>query len=56
MSHAGTFRFQTRPRFISDTLLQEDSAVEETGDGRWSISCDDVLLVRLDARDFRRYA
>jgi hypothetical protein len=56
VSQAGTFRYHTRQRFISDTLLQEDSAVAETGDGRWSLSCYDVLLARLDERDFRLYA
>src|SRR5262249_35283965 len=29
-SHAGMFRVQTRQRFISDTLLQEEIAWEET--------------------------
>jgi putative transposase len=56
VSHAATFRFQTRPLFISDTSLQEDIAWEETGDGLWSIYCDDVLLARLDERHFRRSA
>ncbi len=56
VSNAGTFRFQTRQLFISDTLLQEDIALEETGDGIWSISFDDVLLARLDERDFKLYA
>jgi hypothetical protein len=56
VSHAGTFRIQTRQLFISNTLLQEDSAVKETGDGLWSIYCYDVLLARLDERDFRLYA
>jgi putative transposase len=37
VSNAGTFRFQTRQLFISDTLLQEDIALEETADGIWSI-------------------
>jgi putative transposase len=55
VSQAGTFRFQTRQLFISATLLQEDIALEETADGLWSISCSDVLLARLDARDFTRY-
>jgi hypothetical protein len=40
---------------MRETLLQEDIAVEETADGLWSIDCDDVLLARLDARDFTRY-
>jgi putative transposase len=37
--HAGTVRCRTRPLCMSDTLLQQDSALEETGDGLWSISC-----------------
>jgi putative transposase len=53
---AGTFRFQSRQLFSSDTLLQEAIALEETADGIWSISFDDVLLARLDERDFRLYA
>jgi hypothetical protein len=55
VSNAGTFRFQTRQLFISDTLLQEDIAVEETADGIWSIYFYDVLLARLDERDFKLY-
>ena len=56
VSNAGTFRFQTRQLFISDTLLQEEIALEETGDGLWSIYFYDVLLARLDERDFRFHA
>jgi hypothetical protein len=56
VSHAGTFRFQTRQLFISDTLLQEDIALEESADGIWSIYSYDVLLARLDERDFKLYA
>ena len=56
VSNAGTFRFQTRQLFISDTLLQEDIAFEETADGIWSIYFYDVLLARLDERDFKLYA
>jgi hypothetical protein len=56
VSNAGTFRFQKRQLFFSDTLLQEDIALEETGDGVWSIYFYDVLLDRLDDRDFRLYA
>jgi hypothetical protein len=41
---------------MSDMLLQEDIALEETADGLWSISFYDVLLVRLDARDFKLFA
>jgi predicted ATPase len=56
VSHAGTCRVQTRQLFISETRLQEDSALAETGDGLWSISVYEVLLARLDARDVKRYA
>jgi hypothetical protein len=56
VSNAGTFRFQKRQLFLSDTLLQEDIGLEETGDGIWSIYFYDVLLARLDERDFKLYA
>ena len=55
VSNAGTFRFQSRQIFMSDTLLQEDIALEETADGIWSVYFYDVLLARLDARDFKLY-
>jgi hypothetical protein len=56
VSHAGTFRFQKRQLFLSDTLLQEDIALEENADGIWSMDCYDVHLARLDARDVKLYA
>jgi putative transposase len=37
VSNAGTFPFQSRQLFLSDTLLQEWIALEETGDGICSI-------------------
>jgi hypothetical protein len=37
VSKVGTFRFQTRQLFMSDTLLQEDIALEVAADGIWSI-------------------
>ena len=55
VSNAGTFRFQSRQIFISDTLLQEDIALEETADGIWSVYFYDVLLARLDERTFKLY-
>jgi transposase InsO family protein len=55
VSHAGTFRFQTRQLFMSDTLLPEDIALEETAEGICSIYFYDVLLARLSERDFRLY-
>jgi putative transposase len=51
--NAGTFRFKSRQLFRSDTLRQEWVALEETGDGMWSIYFYDVLLARLDERDFK---
>jgi putative transposase len=53
VSNAGTFRFKSRQLFLRDTLLQERIALEETGDGIWSIYFYDVLLARLDERDFK---
>ena len=38
-----------------NTLLQEDIALEETADGIWSIYFYDILLARLDERDFKLY-
>jgi putative transposase len=52
-SNAGTFRFKRRQLFLSDTWRQEQSALEETGNGMWSIYCYDVLLARWDERDFK---
>ena len=40
---------------MSDTLLQEDIALEETADGMWSVYFYDVLLARLDERTFKLY-
>jgi hypothetical protein len=53
VSNAGTFRFKSRQLFLRDTLLQEQIALEETGDGIWSIYFYDVLLARLNERDFK---
>jgi hypothetical protein len=52
--NAGTFRCKSRQLFLSDTWLQEWLALEESGDGLWSIYCYDVLLARLDEREFKR--
>jgi hypothetical protein len=41
---------------MSDTVLQEDIAWEKTAERLWSIDFDNVLLARLDARDFKLYA
>jgi hypothetical protein len=41
---------------ISDALWQEDIALEEIAERIWSTYLDDVLLARLDDRDFKHYA
>ena len=46
-------RFKHRQLFLSDTLLQETVGMEETDDGIWAIYFYDVLLARLDERDFK---
>jgi hypothetical protein len=53
VSNAGTVRWQRRQRLLSDTWLQDWIALEETGDGLWSIYFYDVLLARWDERDFK---
>jgi putative transposase len=52
-SNAGTCRLKRRQLCLRDTWLQEGIALEETGDGRWSIYVYDVLLARLDERDVK---
>ena len=53
MSRAGTFRFSGHQLFLSDTLMDEDIALEEVGDGVWSILFYGLLLARLDERDHK---
>ncbi len=53
VSTAGMFRFKQRQVFISQTLARERIALEEVADGLWSVYFYDVLLARLDERDFR---
>jgi len=53
VSRAGTFRFRARQLFLSDTLMEEDIALEEVDDGVWSILFYDALIARLDERDRR---
>ena len=55
VSNAGCFRFHTRQVFISDALIKEYIGLEETDDGIWSIWFYDVLLARLDERDYKLY-
>ena len=53
VSRCGTFRHQSRQLFLSQALNEEYIALEETGDGVWSLYFYDVLLARLDERDFK---
>jgi putative transposase len=53
VSRAGTFRFRKHQLFLSDTLMEEDVALEEVDDGIWSILFYDVLIARLDERDYK---
>lgn len=53
VSKAGTFRFKHRQLFISQALRHEWIALEEVADGVWSVYFYDVLLARLDERDFK---
>lgn len=48
----GTFRFQHRLLFISNALTDHHIGLEETDDGIWSIFFNDVLLAKLDERDY----
>ncbi len=52
VSTAGMFRFKQRQVFLSQTLSHEWIALEEVADGLWSVYFYDVLLARLDERDF----
>lgn len=53
VSKAGTFRFRAHQLFLSDTLMEEDIALEEVDDGVWSIFFYDVLIARLDERHYK---
>lgn len=53
VSRAGTFRFKNRQLFLSDALIQEPIGLEEIEDGLWSLYFCQLLLARLDERDFR---
>jgi transposase InsO family protein len=55
VSTAGTFRFRHRAIFLSQALTQDYIGLEEIRDGIWSIYFYDVLLGKLDERDFRIY-
>jgi hypothetical protein len=50
--NAGTFRFKTHLLFIASALKQHSIGLEEVEDGIWSIYFCQVLLARLDEREF----
>ncbi len=52
VSSCGTIRFKKHQLFVSVALKHEHVALEETGDGVWSLYFCDVLLGRLDERDY----
>lgn len=52
VSSCGTIRFNKHQLFVSVALKHEYVALEETGDGVWSLYFCDVLLGRLDERDY----
>ena len=53
VSKSSMFRLHHRPVFISEALIGECIGLEETGDGIWSLYFYDVLLGRLDERDYK---
>jgi len=53
VSNAGHFRLKSRQIFISNALKQEVLGLEEIDDGVWSIYYYDVLLARLDERNWK---
>ncbi len=53
VSNAGHFRLKSRQIFISNALKKQVVGLEEVDDGVWSIYYYDVLLARLDERDWR---
>ena len=52
VSSAGTIKLKAQPLFVSHVLGGEYVALEETGEGIWSLWFYDVLLGRLDERTF----
>ena len=53
VSSIGIIKFKKRQLFLSETLRSQTVALEEIDDGIWSIYFYDVLLGRLDERDFQ---
>jgi putative transposase len=52
ITNAGTFRFKKELLFIANSLKQKIIGLEEVDDGIWSIYFCDVLLGRIDERNY----
>jgi hypothetical protein len=52
ITNAGTFRFKKKLLFIANSLKQYEIGLEEVDDGIWSIYFCNVLLGRIDERDY----
>jgi hypothetical protein len=52
VTNAGTIRLKKRLLFLSNALQQHPVGLEEVGDGIWSIHFCQVLLGRVDGRDY----
>jgi putative transposase len=52
VTNAGTIRFKTRLLFLANSLKQHIVGLEEVDDGVWSIYFCNVLLARVDERDY----
>jgi putative transposase len=52
ITNAGTFRFKHKLLFIANALKQNTIGLEEIDDGIWSIYFCNVLLGRIDERDY----
>jgi hypothetical protein len=52
VTNAGTFRLKRRLVFIANALKQQLIGLEEVDDGIWSVYFCNVLLTRLDERDY----
>jgi putative transposase len=52
VTNAGTIRFKKRLLFIANSLKQHVVGLEEVDDGVWSLYFCNVLLARIDERDY----
>jgi putative transposase len=52
VTNAGTIRFKKRLLFLANSLKQHVVGLEEVDDGVWSIYFCNILLARVDERDY----